>query len=183
MAVKKSKDNKEKQEKTSRIRETNIICIILIYIVGIAAVGVGAYAFTEKGFVETRLNKIAVKYANLATKQGKTVPLIDATLEENVCKNVNNKVTCVKNISDSKIAKGYVLLVTETYDVDGDNKKNIAVSLTVNGVNVNIEPGYEIDTIEGKSINGKNLILVNIVNNSGEKKSLLLDSIGRSAVN
>ncbi len=171
------------ESKRNRTRETNVICIILIYIVGIAAVGVGAYAFTEKGFVENRLNKIASRYATLKSSTGKTLSFIDAELDDNVCKNVDNKVTCVKNISDSKIAKGYVLLLNETYELDKDAKKNVAATLTVNGTVVTIDPGYEVDTIEGKTINGKSLILVNLVNSNGDAKSLLLDSIGRNAAN
>lgn len=183
MAVKKTTKKNEEVTKARRVKETNIICIILIYIVGIAAVGVGAYAFTEKGFVENRLSTYARKYAESFNGSAKTFPYIDGALDESVCKNVENKVTCVKNISDSKLAKGYVLLLTETYDVDGDAKKNIAATLTVNGTVVTIDAGYEVDSIEPKNINGKNLILVNTVNKDGNTKALLLDSIGRNAAN
>lgn len=182
MAEKKTAKKTVAEKRSRRVTETNIICIILIYIVGIAAVGVGAYAFTEKGFVENRLGKIAKKYADAANNDGKFIPYIDAKLDENVCKTVDNKVTCVKNISDTSKAKGFTLLLSETYDVDETDKKNIATTLTVNGTVVTIDAGYEVDTIESKNINGKNLILVNIVKGDSTK-ALLLDTIGRNAAN
>ena len=182
MAVKKTTKKSEAEIKSRRTKETNIICIILIYIVGIAAVGVGAYAFTEKGFVENRLTKVATKYANMTSTNGKTLPFINAELDEKVCKNVGGKVTCVKNVSDTSVVKGFTILISETYDLDGDQKKNIATTLTINGSVVTVAAGFEVDTIEGKNINGKDYALINIVNGD-DSRALLIDSIGRNAVN
>ena len=55
-------------------------------------------------------------------------------------------------------------------------------TLTVNGSVVIIESGYEIDYIEPKNINGKNMILVHIVKRDSTK-AILVDSLGRNAVN
>jgi hypothetical protein len=177
MAEKKTK--KEEVAKNKRVREISVISIILIYILGIAAIGVSAYAFTEKGFVEARLGKVSSKLASkLDGGISKEIRFIDATLEDKVCTNSNGNVKCVKNVSDSSIIKGYTLLVTETYNLSGEHKSNIASTLTVNGSVVNATAGYEFDTFEAKKFGGNTFVVANLVNQSGDTYSLVINSQG-----
>lgn len=174
MAVKKN----EEITKTRKIREISIIAIIIIYIIGIATIGVSAYAFAEQGFIENKLGKVSAKFAKEINNSPKSIDFIDATLDEKVCKNTDGFIKCVKNISDSSIIKGYTLLLTETYGLAGEKKTNISSTLTVNGKIVNAEEGYEFDTFEAKKFGGNTYVVANLVNQSGDSYSLVINSAG-----
>lgn len=181
MAEKKT-TKKTEVGKTKRVREISIITVIIIYVISIASVGISAYAYTEKGFVENRLSKMAKKFANNIVKEEKSIPFINAALEDNVCENTNGSFKCKKNISDSKTIKGYTFLVTESYTKDGDSKKNILSTITVNGTLYTAENGYEIDTVEGKKIGNNTYAIVNLVNNDGDVYSVVFDQYGRTVI-
>ena len=177
MAKKETKKD-EVLVKTKKMREISIIAIILIYIVGIASVGLSAYALAEQGFVENKLGKVSKRFASEVSKSPKSISFIDAALEDNVCTNTNGSVKCIKNISDSSIIKGYTLLVTENYGLEGDKKVNIASTLTVNGAVITAEAGYEFDTIEAKKFGGNTYVVANLYNQSGDTYSLVINSVG-----
>ena len=65
---------------------------------------------------------------------------------------------------------------------EGNGITFIPRDVTVNGTVVAIEAGYEVDYIEPKTINGKNMIIVNIVKDDSTK-AILIDSLGRNAAN
>ena len=174
----KKKTKKDEVASQKRVREISIIAIILIYIVGIAAIGLSAYAFAEQGFVETRLGKISEKLGKASNNSQKTINFIDASLEEKVCTNTDGAYKCVKNISDTSIVKGYTLLLTETYGLKDGKKTNIASTLTVNGSVINATEGYEFDTIEPKKFGGNTYIVANLYNQSGDTYSLVINSSG-----
>ena len=176
MAEKKTK--KTTETKSKRVREISIISIVLIYILAIAAIGVSAYAFTEKGFVENRLGKLSSKLVDKIQQTPNEIKFIDATLDDKVCTDTDGTVKCVKNISDVSVAKGYAILVTETYTLNGELKTNIASTLTVNGTVITANAGYEVDTIEAKKFSGNTFIIANFVNQGNETYSLVINSQG-----
>lgn len=172
-------EKKKNGGSSTKYKELSIIAIILIYIIGLAAVGVGAYAITENSVLENRISKYAKKYANIVETSDKNIYFIDASMNDSVCNNINGSVTCKKNVSDSTIIKGYSLYIVEKYNLVDDKKTDIESNITVNGNIITAEAGYEFDTIESKVFGNNTDIIISLSNESGDKYSIVVDSNGK----